>query len=80
MPTITITGNTTQEALEEILYQGIGKYGKGFNVQISENLRFENQNKQIKALSTEFEKLLMMLSNKFPEAYKHYKDHLRPVE
>ena len=44
MPTITITGDTTQEALEKVLIQDIGKYGEEFNVQISENLRFENQN------------------------------------
>ena len=50
MPTITITGDTTQEALEQVLYQGIAKYGKDFNVQISPNLRFENQNKEIKDL------------------------------
>ena len=50
MPTITITGDTTQEALEEVLYQGIGKYGKDFNIKISKNLRFENQNKEIKEL------------------------------
>lgn len=50
MPTITITGDTTQEALEEILIQGISKYGKEFNVQISKNLRFENQNEEIKKL------------------------------
>ena len=50
MPTITITGDTTQEALEEVLRQGIGKYGDEFNVQISPNLRFENQNDEIKKL------------------------------
>lgn len=50
MPTITITGDTTQEALEEVLYQGIAKYGKEFNVKISENLRFENQNEEIRVL------------------------------
>ena len=50
MPTITITGDTTQEALEEVLRQGIGKYGNEFNVQISPNLRFENQNDEIKKL------------------------------
>ncbi len=50
MPTITITGDTTQEALEQVLYQGVGKYGKEFNIRISENLRFENQNKEIKEL------------------------------
>ena len=32
------------------MYRAIGKYGKEFNVQISENLRFENQNKEIKKL------------------------------
>jgi len=48
MPTITITGDTTQKALEQLLYEGIGRYGKDFNVVISENLRFENQNKEIK--------------------------------
>ena len=48
MPTITITGDTTQKALEQVLYQGIGKYGKDFNVVISKNLRFENQNEEIK--------------------------------
>ena len=47
MPTITITGDTTQEALEDVLYQGIAKYGKDFNVKISPNLRFENQNREI---------------------------------
>ncbi len=57
MPTITITGDTTQEALEEIIYKGIGKYGKEFNVKISKNLRFENQNKQIKKLKKEIEYL-----------------------
>ena len=50
MPTITITGDTTQEALERLLIQGIGKYGKEFNVQISENLRFENQNEEVRKL------------------------------
>lgn len=50
MPTITITGDTTQEALEQILYKQIGKYGKDLNLHISENLRFENQNKEIKEL------------------------------
>ena len=48
MPTITITGDTTQKALEQVLYRGIGLYGKDFNVVISENLRFENQNEEIK--------------------------------
>ena len=48
MPTITITGDITQKALEQVLYRGIGLYGKDFNVIISENLRFENQNKEIK--------------------------------
>ena len=48
MPTITITGDTTQKALEQVLYRGIGLYGKDFNVIISDNLRFENQNKEIK--------------------------------
>jgi len=48
MPTITITGDTTQKALEQLLYEGIGRYGKDFNVVISDNLRFENQNKEIK--------------------------------
>ena len=48
MPTITITGDTTQKDLEQVLYRGIGKYGKDFNVVISENLRFENQNEEIK--------------------------------
>lgn len=46
MPTITITGDTTQEALEKVLLQGIGKYGREFNVIISPNLRFENQNEE----------------------------------
>ena len=50
MPTIIITGDTTQEALERLLIQGIGKYGKEFNVQISENLRFENQNEEVRKL------------------------------
>ena len=50
MPTIFITGDTTQDALEEVLRQGIGKYGKEFNVQISPNLRFENQNQEIAEL------------------------------
>ncbi len=50
MPTITITGDTTQEALEQVLYHQIGKYGKKLNLHISENLRFENQNKEIKEL------------------------------
>ena len=50
VPTITIIGDTTQEALEEVLRQGIGKYGDEFNVQISPNLRFENQNDEIKKL------------------------------
>lgn len=50
MPTITITGDTTQEALEEVIYRAIGKYGKNLNLQISKNLRFENQNKEIKDL------------------------------
>lgn len=50
MPTITITGDTTQEALEQVLYQAIGKYGKELNLHISKNLRFVNQNKEIKEL------------------------------
>ena len=50
MPTITITGDTTQEALEQVLYQAIGKYGKDFNLHISPNLRFINQNDEIKEL------------------------------
>ena len=50
MPTITITGDTTQEALENVLMQGIGKFGKEFNVRISNNLCFENQNRVIKKL------------------------------
>ena len=50
MPTITITGDATQEALEQVLYRGIGKYGKDFNVKISKNLRFENQNTELKEL------------------------------
>jgi len=50
MPTITITGDTTQEALEATLYRFIGRYGRDLNLIISPNLRFENQNKEIKAL------------------------------
>lgn len=50
MPTITITGDTTQDGLEQVLCNGIGKYGEEFNVRISNNLRFENQNKEIKEL------------------------------
>ena len=53
IPTITITGDKTQEALEDILIKCIGKHGKEFNVQISEKLRFENQNKEIKKLENE---------------------------
>lgn len=48
MPTVVITGDTTQKALEEVLFQGIGKYGREFNVIISPNLRFENQNEEVK--------------------------------
>jgi len=50
MPTITITGYTTQEILEATLYRLIGRYGRDLNLLISPNLRFENQNKEIKAL------------------------------
>lgn len=32
-----------------------------------------------KNLSKEYEKLLMMLQDKFPEAFKYYKDRLRPL-
>lgn len=50
MPTITITGDTTQEALENTIYKLIGEYGKELNLKLGINLRFENQNKEIKRL------------------------------
>ncbi len=63
MPTITITGDTTQEALEQVLYQSIGKYGKDLNLHISENLRFENQNKEIKELKAKNNYLIQKLKD-----------------
>ena len=53
MPTITITGDTTQQSLQNFINRGIDRYGKDFVVYISENLRFENQNKEIKKLLQE---------------------------
>jgi len=40
MPTITITGDTTHEALEELINQGIARYGYEFKVLLSPNLKF----------------------------------------
>ena len=53
MPTITITGDTTQQSLQNFINQGIDRYGKDYVIYISENLRFENQNKEIKKLLQE---------------------------
>ena len=53
MSRITITGDTTQEALQSLINEGINRYGRDFQVLISPNLRFENQNKEIKKLKQE---------------------------
>lgn len=55
-PTITITGDTTHEALQTLINQGIDKYGSAFTILLSVNLRFENQNREIKEWKKLYEK------------------------
>ena len=57
MTSITITGDTTQEILGDILYHCLLKYGKDAIIHISKNLRFENQNKEIEVLKEKIKKL-----------------------
>ena len=83
MPTITITGDTTQKALEQVLYRGIGLYGKDFNVVISENLRFENQNEEIKDYKQKVRDTINKLSENNIVKKKvgfHYEIHLPSLQ